>query len=84
MYIPLELVLDTLFNLLKGFIATIVLLSIFFPVKLSIRKPSGLVIGINHITNREVDNTEELNYIFINLHLIFFIVGILIIIKYKS
>jgi hypothetical protein len=72
MYILIENILKVLI----GFLALIGLLTFFLPIKLSLHLiKNGLLLGINHVSS---DPKEQIKYMFFQIHLILFSIGVYI------
>jgi ABC-type uncharacterized transport system permease subunit len=69
-------ILEIIFKTFICFLALMGLLTFFLPIKLSLHLiKNGLLLGINHVYS---EPKEQIKYIFFQIHLILFSIGIYI------
>ncbi len=75
-------VTDLLIYAANGFFYFLVLIgisTIFYPIKMSLHHPQGILLGIGFTSSySEEPQIEEINYVFFSVHLIVFSLGIFI------
>lgn len=77
MYIPVELIINIISTTLTWFFISIGVLTFVFPIKLSLHKPHGIVFGIG-VTTSLTESELDMDFIFFQVYLIFFSMGIFI------
>ena len=61
------------------FLMIIGLLTLFFPTKMSLHLPQGILLGVGFTSSfSENPQVEEIHFIFFSIHLIFFSLGVFV------
>ena len=75
-------VIDLLIYVANGFLYFLILIGVstlFYPIKMSLHHPQGILLGIGFTSSySEEPQIEEINYVFFSVHLIAFSLGIFI------
>jgi len=75
-------VIELLIHAVNGFLYFLMgvgILTLFFPTKMSLHPPQGIMLGIGFTSSfAEEPQVEEIHYIFFSIHLIFFSLGVFV------
>lgn len=75
-------VIELLLYVVDGFLYFLMgvgILTLFFPVKMSLHHPQGILIGVGFTSSfTEEPQVEEIHYLFFSIHLLFFSLGVFI------
>jgi len=75
-------VLDLLIHTANGFLYFLIgigILTFFFPTKMSLHKPQGILLGIGFTSSfSENPQVDEIHYLFFSIHLLFFSLGVFV------
>ena len=75
-------VLDLLIYTANGFLYFLIgigILTFFFPTKMSLHKPQGILLGIGFTSSfSENPQVDEIHYLFFSIHLLFFSLGVFV------
>lgn len=75
-------VLDLLIHTANGFLYFLIgigILTFFFPTKMSLHKPQGILLGVGFTSSfSENPQVDEIHYLFFSIHLLFFSLGVFV------
>ena len=75
-------VLDLLLHTANGFLYFLIgigVLTFFFPTKMSLHKPQGILLGVGFTSSfSEKPQVDEIHYLFFSIHLLFFSLGVFV------
>jgi hypothetical protein len=75
-------VIELLFHIINGFLCFLIgigFLTFFFPTKMTLHPPQGILIGVGFTSSfSENPQVEEIHYLFFSIHLIFFSLGVFV------
>jgi len=75
-------VLDLLLHTANGFLYFLIgigILTFFFPTKMSLHKPQGILLGVGFTSSfSEKPQVDEIHYLFFSIHLLFFSLGVFV------
>jgi len=61
------------------FLMAVGILTLFFPIKMSVTPPVGILLGVAVTSNTWNSHDEvDINYVFFQIHLVFFALGVFI------
>ena len=75
-------VIELLFQAAHGFLYFLIgigILTFFFPTKMSIHHPQGILLGVGFTSSfSEEPQVDNIHYLFFSIHLIFFSIGVFV------
>lgn len=75
-------VLDLLLHIANGFLYFLIgvgILTFFFPTKMSLHNPQGILLGVGFTSSfSENPQVDEIHYLFFSIHLLFFSLGVFV------
>jgi hypothetical protein len=75
-------VIELLFHAVDGFLyflMAIGILTLFFPIKMSLHHPQGILLGIGFTSSfSEEPQVDNIHYLFFSIHLLFFSLGVFV------
>jgi hypothetical protein len=75
-------VLELLFQTANGFLYFLMgigILTFFFPTKMSLHHPQGVLIGVGFTSSFSEDpQVKDIHYLFFSIHLLFFSIGVFV------
>ena len=75
-------VIELLINVANGFLYFLIaigVLTFFFPTKMSLHHPQGILLGVGFTSSfSENPQVEEIHYLFFSIHLLFFSLGVFV------